>query len=117
LDRTLGVLVFAAIVLHKVPEGFTIASIVLAAHGTSRQALLAAFAVGVASVVGGLSVFGAPSLAGPALPGSGGVTLYVAASDLVPEVNREEGHWIALTVFAGVLLYWLTARALEATGI
>lgn len=117
IDRTLGVLLFTAIVLHKVPEGFAISSVVLAAHGTPRQAMLAAFAVGIASVVGGLSIFGAPGLVGPALALSGGVTLYVAASDLVPEVNREEGHWIALTVFAGVLLYWLTERALEATGV
>ena len=43
--------------------------------------------------------------------------LVPGASDLVPEVNREEGHWIALTVFAGVVLYWLTERALEALGV
>ena len=47
---------------------------------------------------------------------SAGVTLYVAASDLVPEVNKEESTAIALTVFAGVLLYYLTERLLEAAG-
>jgi ZIP family zinc transporter/zinc and cadmium transporter len=117
LDRALGLLLFAAIVLHKVPEGFAIASVVLAARGTRRQALLAAGAVGGASLVGGLSIFGAPALVGPALAFSGGVTLYVAASDLVPEVNREGGAPIALTVFAGVLLYYLTEQALAAAGV
>jgi ZIP family zinc transporter/zinc and cadmium transporter len=117
IDRTLGVLLFAAIVLHKVPEGFTISSVVLAARGTPSQAMLAAAAVGAASLAGGLSIFGVPALVGPALAVSGGVTLYVAASDLVPEANREESHWIALTVFAGVVLYWLTERALEAFGV
>ena len=34
-----------------------------------------------------------------ALPISGGVTLYVAASDLIPEVNREPGVRIAILVF------------------
>jgi len=117
IDRTLGVLLFAAIVLHKVPEGFAISSVVLVAGGTPCRAMLAAAAVGAASLVGGLSIFGAPALVGPALALSAGVTLYVAASDLVPEVNREQGHWIALTVFAGVVLYWVTETALEAFGV
>jgi ZIP family zinc transporter/zinc and cadmium transporter len=36
------------------------------------------------------------------LPLSAGVTIYVAASDLVPEVNREPGVRMALIVFLGV---------------
>jgi ZIP family zinc transporter/zinc and cadmium transporter len=37
-----------------------------------------------------------------ALPLSGGVTLYVAATDLLPEVNRHPNWRMALLVFAGV---------------
>jgi len=37
-----------------------------------------------------------------ALPFSAGVTLYVAASDLIPEVNRETGVGMAALVFLGV---------------
>jgi len=37
-----------------------------------------------------------------ALPLSGGVTLYVAATDLLPEVNREPNLRMALLVFVGV---------------
>ena len=117
IDRALGLLVFSAIVLHKAPEGFAIASVVLATGGSRRQALLAASAVGTASILGGFSIFGLQTLVGPALGISAGVTLYVAASDLVPEVNREGGTAIALTVFAGVLLYYLTERLLEASGL
>ena len=117
IDRALGLLLFAAIVLHKAPEGFAIASIVLATRGTRAQALLAAGAVGAATLVGGLAIFGVRALVGPALALSAGVTLYVAATDLVPEVNKEEGTAIALTVFAGVVLYYLTEGLLEAAGI
>jgi ZIP family zinc transporter/zinc and cadmium transporter len=35
------------------------------------------------------------------LPLSAGVTIYVAASDLVPEVNKEPGARMALLVFVG----------------
>ena len=117
IDPALGLLLFAAIVLHKAPEGFAIASVVLATRGTRAQAMLASAAVGAASLVGGLSIFGARTLVGPALALSAGVTLYVAASDLVPEVNKEGGKEIALTVFAGVVLYYLTERLLEAAGV
>jgi len=116
IDRALGLLLFGAIVLHKAPEGFAIASLVLATRGTRSRALLAAAAVGAASLVGGLSIFGVRTLVGPALALSAGVTLYVSATDLVPEVNREHGTAIALTVFAGVLLYYLTERVLAAAG-
>jgi ZIP family zinc transporter/zinc and cadmium transporter len=40
------------------------------------------------------------------LPLSAGVTIYVAATDLVPEVNREPGIRMALVFFAGVLLFF-----------
>jgi ZIP family zinc transporter/zinc and cadmium transporter len=38
---------------------------------------------------------------------SAGVTLYVAASDLIPEVNKLPGPRVALTVGAGVALVLL----------
>ena len=41
------------------------------------------------------------------LPLSAGVTIYVAASDLIPEVNREPGAGMALTVFMGVGLLFV----------
>ena len=117
IDRALGLLLFAAIVLHKAPEGFAIASVVLASRGTPRQAVLASAAVGAASLVGGLAIFAARPLVGPALAVSAGVTLYVAATDLVPEVNKEGGTAIALTVFAGVVLYYVTELWLESAGL
>jgi zinc and cadmium transporter len=39
-----------------------------------------------------------------ALPFSAGVTLYVAASDLIPEVNREPSLGMAVLVFLGVAI-------------
>jgi zinc transporter ZupT len=38
---------------------------------------------------------------------SAGVTIYVAATDLVPEVNREPGIKMALVFFVGVLVFLL----------
>jgi zinc transporter ZupT len=41
------------------------------------------------------------------LPLSAGVTLYVAASDLVPEVNKEPGVKMAFLVFGGVAMLFV----------
>ena len=113
----LGWLVFVAIALHKLPEGFTIASIVRAAGGGPGPALGAATAVGGACLVGALLVAGAAELAGYGLALATGVTIYVAATDLVPEVNKEVGHHLAFTVLGGVLLYLATAGLLRLLGM
>ena len=49
-----------------------------------------------------------------ALPFSAGVTLYVAASDLIPEVNRteEKNPVVSIVVFAGVALFYLLHRVI-----
>jgi zinc transporter ZupT len=43
-----------------------------------------------------------------ALPIASGVTLYVAASDLIPEVNHHGGNRsaVSLSIFAGVALFF-----------
>ena len=50
----------------------------------------------------------------PVLPLSTGVTLYVAASDLIPEVNEERGLRMPLVVFLGVALFYVTEHLLDA---
>ncbi|MBA2565977.1 MAG: ZIP family metal transporter [Gemmatimonadetes bacterium] len=101
----LGTLLFLAILIHKLPEGFTLASILLLTGRSRRQALGGAAALGVACVAGALAMNAARQWLGLGLALSAGATLYVAASDLLPEANREEGVTLPLTVFGGVLLY------------
>jgi ZIP family zinc transporter/zinc and cadmium transporter len=118
LSPALGILIFFAVILHKMPEGFTMASIVLASGGDRRMALGAAGLLGLATVVGALLT---GALAGPyvrySLAISAGVTLYVAASDLVPEVNSAHGVKSSLLLFAGVALFWITEHALHLLGV
>jgi len=113
IGPTLGLLLFCAVLLHKLPEGFTIASVMLAA-GRSRAA-----ALGAAAILGGLTVAGSLATAlfqrhvGYALAVSAGVTIYVAASDLIPEVNREAAPGLAWAVFAGLILFVAADLALS----
>jgi len=114
-----GFLVFIAILLHKMPEGFTVASIMLASGRSAHKALLATLAIGAATLAGVIGVAllqeKVSSAVAYALPFSAGVTLYVAASDLIPEVNHEEERnpTVSIVVFVGVALFYLLHRLIE----
>ena len=119
IDFKVGLLVFIAVFLHKFPEGFTIGSMVLAAGKGFRQVMTATSLIGATTLIG---VFGFylvgnkfDSTIAYALPVAGGVTLYVAASDLIPEVNHHGGRspFVSLSVFAGVALFFLTQTLLH----
>jgi len=67
--------------------------------------------------VGAVVMYPLRSFVGEGLAFSAGVTLYVAASDLIPEVNRSERGMVAVMVFVGVLLYYVTEKAIEGIGL
>ena len=102
LSSALGWLIFLAILLHKAPEGFTMASVMLASGRSRASAFWSAVALAAATLVGVLVIQLVPRWVPYGLPVSAGVALYVAATDLVPEVNREPGIRMALVFFAGV---------------
>jgi ZIP family zinc transporter/zinc and cadmium transporter len=105
VSQFLGWIIFLAVILHKVPEGFTASSVMLASGHRKKAAWLASAALGCATVLGVLTVTVFTRSLPQGLPLSAGVTLYVAASDLIPEVNREPGMGVALAVFLGVGLF------------
>jgi zinc transporter ZupT len=119
VDRKVGLLVFVAVLLHKVPEGFTAASIMLASGRAARSALAATLVIGAATLAGVLTVAFLQTRVAEAvvyaLPFSAGVTLYVAASDLIPEVNHleEKNPFVSLVVFAGVAFFYVLHLLIE----
>jgi len=107
VSNWLGWIIFLAVFLHKVPEGFTVSSVMLAS-GRSRG-----IAWGASGILGAATLAGVMTMAlfrhhvAAGLPLSAGVTIYVAASDLIPEVNKEPGVRMALLVFVGVGVLFL----------
>lgn len=104
VSRWLGALVFLAIFLHKIPDGFTVASVMMASGRGSVRALGAAGLMGLATLVGVGAMWLLRGQVAYGLLLSAGATLYVAASDLMPEVNREPGILMPVWVFVGVAL-------------
>lgn len=109
----LGLLIFTAILLHKIPEGVTVASIMLASGNSKGRALGGVLLLGVSTVLGVLLTAYVAPLEHHGLALSAGVTIYVAASNLIPEVQKERGLHLAGSVFLGVALYYV-ARLLLA---
>jgi zinc transporter ZupT len=116
VEPSLGILVAVAIFLHKIPEGFTIGSIMVASGRSKNEAILAAAWLGLATVAGVLTMSFWSGLVRYALPLSAGAALYVAASDLIPAVNEAKGVRVALGVFGGVILFYLTETGLHRLG-
>ncbi|MGC9158234.1 MAG: ZIP family metal transporter [Terracidiphilus sp.] len=114
ISSWLGWLIFLAILLHKGPVGFTMASVMLASGHSRAAALYSTVVLAVATVAGVLLIAVVPGWLPYGLPFSAGVALYVAASDLVPQVNQEPGIRMALVFFAGVGAFLLLRTILPA---
>ncbi len=110
LSRWLGWVVFVAVFLHKIPEGFTVASVMLASGRSRAFAWGSSVLLGAATMLGVLTMVVTRQAVSVGLPVSAGVTIYVAASDLIPEVNQEPGIKMALVVFLGVGFLFLLDR-------
>ena len=104
----LGIMVFIAIFLHKLPEGVTISSLMLAGGRTGGRAVGAAGLLGLATLLGVVFTEQLGFLVQHGLALSAGVTIYVAASNLVPEFQGKRGSKLPAAYFAGAAMFFVT---------
>ncbi len=109
VDGRLGALVLLAVMLHKLPEGLAIGSLFVASGRSVRAAIGAALALGVATVVGAAMSSRVALIATHGLALAAGVTLYVGASNLIPEFQGKRGWAHNAWFFIGVAGYGLLA--------
>jgi ZIP family zinc transporter/zinc and cadmium transporter len=105
---------FVAILLHKLPEGVTISSLMLAGGRSRGHAVRAAAILGAATVAGVLLTDWVGFLVAHGLALSAGVTVYVGASNLVPEFQGKPGWMLPLAFFAGAGAFYVTRVVLHA---
>jgi ZIP family zinc transporter/zinc and cadmium transporter len=106
-----GALVFVAVILHKVPEGLAISSLFLAAGQGRGRALLAAAALGAATIAGVALTDHVSALREHGLALAAGVTLYVGMSNLVPEFRARGGWRLPVAFVAGCAVYFVARAA------
>jgi len=109
----LGIMVFIAIFLHKLPEGVTISSLMLAGGRSGGRAVGAAALLGVATLLGVVLTEQMGFLVQHGLALSAGVTIYVAASNLVPEFQGKRGWKLPAAFFAGAAVFFFTKVILD----
>ena len=114
VSDALGFLVFLAILLHKLPEGLAISSLFLASGESRGAALAASGALAVSSMIGAMLTQEVPILERFGLPLAAGVTLYVGASNLVPEFQGKRGWRLPISFFLGCALYYGARRLVGA---
>jgi ZIP family zinc transporter/zinc and cadmium transporter len=106
VSPAVGALVFVGVLLHKFPEGLAISSLFLAAGASRGTAIMAAGALGCATILGVLLTDAFASLQSYGLAISAGVTIYVGASNLVPELQSRGGWGTPLSLVAGCGAYF-----------
>jgi ZIP family zinc transporter/zinc and cadmium transporter len=109
----LGVMVFVAIFLHKLPEGVMISSLMMAGGRTGGRAVGAAAMLGAATLAGVALTDQVGFLVRHGLALSAGVTIYVAASNLVPEFQGKPGWKLPTAFFAGAVVFFFTKMLLD----
>src|SRR5213594_2202222 len=115
VDPIVGISALIGMLVHTFFDGVAIGAGFIISPGHSKpRALADASALGGSSLAGVLAVhlLGGSAMLAYALPISAGSTLYVAATDLIPEVNREKGVKMAIVLFAGMGLF-LIARTIS----
>lgn len=103
-STSLGLVAAFAVIVHEFPEGLSIAAIALGAGYGRRQAFLLSLVVALATPLG--AIVACRGIQGPGDPllalllgVSAGSFLYVAATDLLPQLHREQdGSVFALFV-------------------
>lgn len=113
-----GILVFLAVLSHKMPEGFSMASILQAGGVTRLKSFAGGAALGVATVAGAAAVYlsGQSQFGLTFLGLAAGSFTYITASELVPYISGTKDKTGILFFLFGVGLFYLTSRLLVAFG-
>ncbi len=116
VNPAVGVGSTIAIILHEIPQEIADFGILLYAGYKKTTALLYNFLSAVTAVAGALLVilFGSPSeqLTEAIIPFAAGIFIYIATSDLVPELHREKSNKNIILETAGIGLGLLTLYGL-----
>jgi len=113
-DIRLGVVTTLAIALHEIPQEIGDFGVLLYAGFEKKRALMANFLVALTVVLGGFVGYFLSSydkLVVYLLPFAAGGFIYIAASDLMPEIRKEQSLKKSLASFGvfliGVLIMFL----------
>lgn len=114
-----GILTFIAVLSHKVPEGFSMSSIVQAGKFSRQSAFTASATLGLSTILGGVIIFllGHSEFSLIFLALATGSFTYIAGSELVPLVSSSRDRKGTLFFLLGIMLFYLTSSLLSQVGL
>jgi zinc transporter ZupT len=120
-NRAAGILMFIAITMHKLPEGFTMATISLAATDSRKQAFLSAFWLACSTMVGaGVTLlFGRIDayFLNVIMALATGTFLFISTSSLMPIIREATDRKAAITVVIGTFIFYLSLVLVHHAGL
>ncbi len=116
-DRAVGFLVFGAVLLHEVPAGFAISSIIRSSGRSRTEALLAGLSIGVITLVGIVIPFLleeiSDTLTDTFLALATGTFIYLGATILIPAAETGRYRWAFALVGLGFAVFFGSAELVE----
>jgi len=126
VDGHIGILVFLAVILHKIPDGLTIATLIMANTKNRIKAVWSSISLGISTLLGALAMgmllslnvhWHPEELAAVALAFSAGAFLFVAIGDVLPEIHHQNKKVVTGAVLLGVAAYVATSALLTFGGL
>jgi len=113
----LGFVTTLAVAIHELPQEIGDFGVLVYGGFDKKRALFFNFITALTAIVGGIVGFFLSQYIGDTtkflLPFAAGGFIYIAASDLVPELHKETDLWRSLTVFGFLLLGILLMLAVK----
>jgi len=108
IDVKLGIITSFAIALHEIPQEIGDFGVLLYSGFTQKKALISNFLVSLTAVIGGIVgyflSFQIENMTSYLLPFTAGGFIYIAASDLMPEIRKEKSLKKSMISFSIFLL-------------
>jgi len=118
VSQALGIISTLAVLLHELPEGISTMSVMLYGGFSTKKAVTQSSWVALATPLGALATFFLLRSVGSELIGillaiAAGSFLYVAASDLIPEIHKKSRWGNILLTLLGVLIPLMIEKVLK----
>lgn len=113
-----GILVFIAVLSHKIPEGFSMSSIFQAGGSKRLRAFISAAALGASTVIGATVVYLSrqTEFSLTFLGLAAGSFTYIATSELVPYISETKNKTGIFFFLSGVILFYISSEILASLG-
>ncbi|SFU72126.1 ZIP family metal transporter [Alicyclobacillus macrosporangiidus] len=121
VSRSAGVLMFLAITLHKLPEGFSMATVALAAGETRWRAFTSSALLAVSTLAGAALTLWLGQADAAAvhvvMAVATGSFLFISTTGLIPGVRNSGERMAPYIVVAGVLFFLVSLYLVRAVGL